>query len=132
MLWAEGKFEAALQLEKLWNELSRTQSFHLRCAYSVGAFAIEQEAPFLKMCGEHTRVLPIGTAAPEIDGEELSRVGAIWHQKASLEIEIAGRKKLRRLCNSGNRNWQTCLKTAPKACSAQDLTRGSYGRTRLC
>jgi len=95
LLWAEGKFEAALQLEKLWNELSRTQSFHLRCAYSVGAFAIEQEAPFLKMCGEHTRVLPIGTAAPEIDGEELSRVGAIWHQKASLEIEIAGRKKLR-------------------------------------
>jgi PAS domain S-box-containing protein len=96
LLWAEGKYEAALQLEKLWNELSRTQSFHLRCAYSVGAFGTEQEAPFLKMCGEHTRVLPIGTAAPEINGEELSRAGALWHQKASLEVEIAGRKKLRR------------------------------------
>jgi PAS domain S-box-containing protein len=95
LLWAEGKFEAALQLEQLWNDLSRTQSFHLRCAYSVGAFGTEEEAPFLRLCGEHTRVLPVGSAAPEVDREELSRVGALWHQKASLEVEMAGRKKLR-------------------------------------
>ncbi len=59
LLWAEGKFEAALQLEKLWNQLARTQLFHLRCAYSIGAFGgAEHETPFLKICAEHSRVLP--------------------------------------------------------------------------
>jgi len=33
LLWAEGKPEAAIRLEKLWNELARVHSFHLHCAY---------------------------------------------------------------------------------------------------
>ncbi len=97
LLWAEGKFEAALELEKLWNELSRTQSFHLRCAYSVAAFGgAEQEAPFLQMCAEHSRVLPISTPAIEIGGDEPVWSGTLWQQKASLEVEIAGRERLRK------------------------------------
>jgi PAS domain S-box-containing protein len=96
LLWADGKFDAALQLESLWNELSKTHSFHLRCAYSLGAFGgPEHEAPFLKMCAEHSRVLPIDVPAAEIEREDPFRSGVLWQQKASLEVEIAGRQKLR-------------------------------------
>lgn len=35
LLWAEGKNEAALQLEKLWNQLATTYSFSLHCAYPI-------------------------------------------------------------------------------------------------
>jgi PAS domain S-box-containing protein len=97
LLWADGKVEAALQLETLWNQLSRTQPFHLRCAYSVGAFGgAEQEMPFLKMCAEHSRVLPVDTLVSKVGEEERSRAVVLWQQKASLEVEIAGRKKLRK------------------------------------
>jgi len=97
MLWTAGKFEAALQLEQLWNELSATQSFHLRCAYPIGAFTgSEHEAPFLKMCAEHSRVLPIVPISPEIGGDE--RFGPLtqWQQKAALEVEITSRKTVER------------------------------------
>ena len=95
LLWAEGKPEAAIQLEKMWNDLSRTQFFHLRCAYSIGAFdRPEQEASFLRMCGEHSRVIPISSHASSVSDDAWIRSLAHLHQKASLEVEAVGRKKL--------------------------------------
>jgi len=59
LLWAEQKYQAATRLEQLWNDLLRTRSFHLRCAYPVRSFAGQDDGMrFLKLCGEHTQVLP--------------------------------------------------------------------------
>src|ERR1700728_1833486 len=33
LLWAQGKFETAVRLEQLWNELQQHEPFSLRCAY---------------------------------------------------------------------------------------------------
>ncbi len=44
LLWAEGKKEEAMQLEKLWNGLARSYSFSLRCAYPVQGFCHEEDA----------------------------------------------------------------------------------------
>jgi hypothetical protein len=47
----------------------------LRCAYSLGAFGgVGHEVPFLKICAEHSRVLPIDTSASET-GPETGRKG---------------------------------------------------------
>src|SRR6478609_6371407 len=35
LLWAEGKRDAAVQLERLWNELARAELFSLVCAYPL-------------------------------------------------------------------------------------------------
>ena len=35
VLWKEGNFVAALQLEELWNELQRRTPFSLFCAYPL-------------------------------------------------------------------------------------------------
>jgi PAS domain S-box-containing protein len=62
LLWADGKAEAAIQLEKLWNGLARTQSFSLRCAYPIQGFSRQQDADsFLKICNEHSAVIPQDT-----------------------------------------------------------------------
>src|SRR2546425_5008851 len=37
-LWAAGQSEAALELERLWNDLARTHTFDLHCAYPIGLF----------------------------------------------------------------------------------------------
>jgi len=59
LLWAEGKTEEAIGLEKLWNQLSRRQSFELRCAYPIHGFCWEKdEDAFSRVCAEHSVVLP--------------------------------------------------------------------------
>jgi hypothetical protein len=59
VLWAQGQSEAAIQLEKLWNEMAKTHLFSLRCAYPLNVFAGEADMQsVLRICGEHTHVIP--------------------------------------------------------------------------
>ena len=59
LLWAEGKVEAAIQLEKLWNGIARTYSFSLRCAYPIQGFSKQEDAGlFQRVCEEHSHVIP--------------------------------------------------------------------------
>jgi PAS domain S-box-containing protein len=58
LLWTEGKTEAAIRLEQLWNELAKKHSFALRCAYPVATFYGEQNAqPLMRVCAEHSGVV---------------------------------------------------------------------------
>jgi PAS domain S-box-containing protein len=56
VLWAEGKREAAIELEKLWNNLTRTSSFALRCAYPMQGFSRQQSPTPLRIGPEHTGI----------------------------------------------------------------------------
>jgi hypothetical protein len=38
LLWKDGRKEAAIRLETLWNELGNTHGFKLLCGYSMGNF----------------------------------------------------------------------------------------------
>lgn len=59
LLWAQGKSAAAIQLEKLWNALSRDYAFSLHCAYPMQAFRSADDANALKaICDEHALVFP--------------------------------------------------------------------------
>jgi PAS domain S-box-containing protein len=95
LLWAEGNHEAAIQLERLWNDLARTHSFSLRCAYPISDFdRAEHSDPFLKICTEHSGVIP-GESYTALAGEE-DRLRSITHlqQKAqALETEKAERQQ---------------------------------------
>jgi PAS domain S-box-containing protein len=64
LLWAEGKAEAAIQLEKLWNGIAKTYSFSLRCAYPIQGFSKQEDARlFQRVCQEHSHVIPEHNAA---------------------------------------------------------------------
>lgn len=56
VLCAQGRMEAAIQLEQLWNELSETHSFHLRCAYPMTE-ELKGES-YASICAKHSAVLP--------------------------------------------------------------------------
>jgi hypothetical protein len=59
LLWAQGKIDAALELEELWNRLADVYSFSLCCAYPMSGFrGNPHAAPFLKICAQHTHVFP--------------------------------------------------------------------------
>ena len=75
LLWAEGKVEAAVQLEKFWNALARNYSFSLRCAYPMQSFrSAGDENSFLQICEEHAMVVPDGPSPPS-GAQAASRVG---------------------------------------------------------
>src|SRR5580692_9864632 len=58
LLWTEGKVEAAIRLEQLWNELATKLAFSLRCAYPVGHFNGENNSqPLMRVCAEHSAIV---------------------------------------------------------------------------
>jgi len=82
LLWADGNQEAAICLEELWNDLGKTYSFSLFCAYPMHGFGREAyEEEFTEICKQHSRVIPTESYT------------ALLQQKANLlEVEIAERK----------------------------------------
>lgn len=95
LLWAEGKPEAAIRLEQLWNELARVHSFHLHCAYPISYFHDERHAELIeKVCAEHSHVIPDETYTSLQGEDERLRTIALLQQKAqALANEIGERKK---------------------------------------
>jgi len=91
LLWAEGKREAAIQLEQFWNSLAETHSFSLHCAYPMKGFSRRDHGePFLQICAEHSSVLPAESYMAVIEEEERRRTVAHLQQKAqTVETEVA-------------------------------------------
>jgi DNA-binding NarL/FixJ family response regulator len=57
ILWAQGKADAAVQVEHLWDEIARTKEVDILCGYVLNSFQREQESPiFERICAEHSAV----------------------------------------------------------------------------
>jgi PAS domain S-box-containing protein len=91
LLWAEGKRDAAIRLEQLWNSLAETHAFSLHCAYPMKGFSgRDHSEPFLQICAEHSSVLPAESYMTVIEEEERRRAVARLQQKAqAAETENA-------------------------------------------
>lgn len=55
ILWKQGKTEAAVRLEVLWNELASTHVFSLLCGYAIGNF-YKQTQQYEQVRNLHTHV----------------------------------------------------------------------------
>jgi DNA-binding NarL/FixJ family response regulator len=57
ILWAQGKAEAAIQLERLWDEIARTYDLDVFCGYVSTRFQrVEEQDVYEKICAEHSSV----------------------------------------------------------------------------
>jgi PAS domain S-box-containing protein len=94
LLWAEGKPAQAIRVEQLWNELAKSHSFSLLCAYPIAGCNHEKHIePFLKMCGEHSSVIPSESYLVLRTEEERLRSVANLQQRAQvLEKELVVRE----------------------------------------
>lgn len=58
VLWAQKRYEAAIRLEELWNELALTCSFDLCCAYPANIFRDGVSLiPYAEICAQHSEVV---------------------------------------------------------------------------
>ncbi len=110
VLWKEGKSDAALRLEELWNELARMHAFTLMCAYPMSHFRGENDGrSLLEVCGNHHRIIPAESFPIHSEDDEQLRAITILQQKAgAVEHEISGRKK----AEAEKREQQTRLQIA--------------------
>ena len=59
LLWQGGDAPSAIRLEQLWNLISETHSFRLRCGYPLASFDRQVHTEwFSQICGEHSLVIP--------------------------------------------------------------------------
>jgi signal transduction histidine kinase len=95
LLWSDGKFDAALRLEQLWTDLAKTHAFSLRCGYPMQGFDRHDHGEmFLKICAEHTAVIPNESyTALEDEAQRLRNITHLQQRAQALENEILERKR---------------------------------------
>jgi signal transduction histidine kinase len=97
LLWADGKAEAALCLEQLWNGLAHSNCFSLFCAYPMSSFGREEDAGlFLRVCNEHSAVIPTeGYMSLVTEDTRLRTITGLQQKAKALENEVSEHKRLR-------------------------------------
>jgi hypothetical protein len=95
-LWADGRREAAIRLEQLWNELAEKHAFQLLCAYPMRFFSRERDPEsLLKICAQHSHVLPAESETQATAGKARLHSLVLLQQKTrALEFEARERQKL--------------------------------------
>ncbi|HKO98228.1 MAG TPA: ATP-binding protein [Pyrinomonadaceae bacterium] len=96
LLWEEGNHNGAIRLEELWNDLQKSYSFSLFCAYPMQGFGSEKmEQPYHGVCSAHSRVIPAESYGGLEDHDDRLRAIARLQQKArSLQAEIKEREQV--------------------------------------
>ncbi len=117
LLWGEGKSGAAIRLEQLWNGLIATHSFSLHCAYPMRAFEREEHGElFLKICAEHSVVIPDETYMALASEEERRRnISYLQQQARALESEKAERQQAEKALRRREMELAELLENAPEA-----------------
>jgi len=87
LLWADGKPQEAIGVAQMWNDLARNYRFSLLCAYPITGFDNDRHIePFLKMCAQHSGVVPsesyLGLSGPD---ERLRTIADLQQKTQALE-----------------------------------------------
>ena len=93
VLCGQGLYDAALQLEELWNALMGRANFSLFCAYPWKYFrTAELSAAFRQVCSAHDHSGPCD--APSAGGTDLpQRILELEQQAVALQTEVARRRE---------------------------------------
>jgi PAS domain S-box-containing protein len=116
LLWAEGKTDAAIRLEELWNELGERHAFNLFCAYPMKGFATNEAGrPFLHVCKAHSRVLPAEDylSDGQSASERLQAIAILQQKAAALEHEVKERKHAEESLRQREIELTNFIETAP-------------------
>jgi diguanylate cyclase (GGDEF)-like protein len=95
-LQSSGKHDAAVRVERYFNNLQRHFPFTLLCAYPLNAFPSANDAfVFSEVCSLHTHVLPAESFDPSVNIQTLHRTVASLQQQAySLSTEVRDRRQI--------------------------------------
>ncbi|MBA3531179.1 MAG: MEDS domain-containing protein [Ardenticatenales bacterium] len=95
LLWAEGNQDAAVRLEALWNELQKSYTFCLFCAYPMHGFDGEALIqPLNHVCDAHSHIIPAESYnALDTSDARLREILRLQQQARLLKAEVAERQE---------------------------------------
>ncbi|KAJ3051414.1 hypothetical protein HK097_007564 [Rhizophlyctis rosea] len=94
ILSARGEFEAAIELEEMWERLLKRQRVSLLCGYDMKNFREESDYDaFVKVCRTHTVVAPcLSDELHDVVVEKDVAIALLQQKALALETEVAKRK----------------------------------------
>jgi signal transduction histidine kinase/ActR/RegA family two-component response regulator len=94
LLWASEKHEGAVRLEELWNDLQKTHSFSLFCAYPMNQYGSARAKPFIDVCASHSRIIPAESYMTlNSHDDRLRAIIELQRQSRSLQAEVKERQE---------------------------------------
>jgi signal transduction histidine kinase/ActR/RegA family two-component response regulator len=125
LLCADGRPQAAIELEQLWNELARRRPFTLLCAYPLAAFDPPgHEAAFAAVCAEHAEVIPAESYTQLASGNPQRELIAVLQRRSRvLGAEVAQRKRVESALHKALGELQTLYETGRALSAELDLAR---------
>lgn len=99
LLWQQRKFDAAMRLEELWNDLyHRLHSFSLFCAYPMHSFDEQaNNTEFVKIIQQHSHFIPTGISSLLTGpNKQLHAIARLQNKTDELEAEIEQRAEVER------------------------------------
>jgi PAS domain S-box-containing protein len=114
VLCSQGRREAALRIEQIWNTLAQRHSFSLLCAYPMGSFSREKDGKsFHEVCSAHSHVCLAESFTLPTGQDQLRRTIAILQQQAkALECEVARRKTIEKALHKREQELSDFLENA--------------------
>jgi signal transduction histidine kinase len=96
LLCRDGRHDAAVRLERLWNRVAEDRDLSIFCGYAMAGFSGEEDAGrFDEVCAEHDHIVPAETSAKTDDVDALKREIARLQQRAhALKGEVGKRAEL--------------------------------------
>ncbi|HEX2015647.1 MAG TPA: MEDS domain-containing protein [Solirubrobacteraceae bacterium] len=102
LLWDAGDVMSAIELEQLWNELSRAARFSLVCAYRSPPLAGSEHAQaFAEICHLHSSVHP----SPGLADANCSTLPAAGEIARRFPVDASSPRAARRLVAEALRAW---------------------------
>jgi hypothetical protein len=92
VLWQRGQEDAAVALERLWNDLAKTRAFALLCGYELDIFDIEVQtsAALPSVLHEHTHRRPVADTATLADAVDRALTETVGRSKAgAVYLQVA-------------------------------------------
>jgi PAS domain S-box-containing protein len=115
LLWSDGRHEAAVRLEGLWNELAQRYAFSLFCAYPIAQM---QSGPWPAMhaiCAAHSHTVSAHAVKHAGEEKRLAELCDLQRQARALEHEIGQRQATENLLASRERELADILENAAQA-----------------
>jgi signal transduction histidine kinase len=93
LLSRRGNTDAAIEIEELWNEVSREQPISMLCGYHMGSFRDATHTASLdRICRAHTRVRPTERFIQQDDANRLLEIALLQQRAQALETELVRRE----------------------------------------
>ncbi|MGJ7915592.1 ATP-binding protein [Massilia sp. LXY-6] len=127
LLCAAGQYEAALQLERLWNELAQRMEFSLFCAYPWDLFPSADLAnAFQQVCDEHHHACADAPMTFPAGGKVDINLVKLEQKVHALQAEVARRQEAEEALRQSEREFSDFVENA-----AEGLHRVGFDGTIL-